>query len=383
MLNFTYFNPVKIVFGKGSIAELPKVLPSPKKVMMVYGGGSIKRNGVYDQVISGLKGVEFIEFSGIEPNPEYETCMKAVDLARREKVDFVLGVGGGSVADAAKFIALAIPFEGKEPWDILLGDPLKTALPVGVIITLPATGSEMNNKGVISYRARDRKLSFTNDLAYPLFSILDPEVTFSLPTRQTINGIVDAFIHTTEQYLTYPVNSPLQDRQAEAILLTLIEEGPKVLANPKDYDARANIMWAATNALNGLIGCGAPGDWASHAIGHELTALFGVDHGQSLGVVMPALLKYLKEAKKAKLAQYGRRVWGLSGSNDDALADQAISRTIAFFEEIGMPTRLSAYGIARESYGKVAESLGKRERQFGEHMNIGPQEVPAILALAE
>ncbi len=382
MFNFTFYNPVKIVFGKGSIAKLPELLPSSGKIMLLYGGGSIKKNGVYDQVIAGLKGFSTIEFSGIEPNPEYETCMKAVELARKENVDFLLAVGGGSVADAVKFIAAAIPFKG-DPWTLLSDRlPITKAVPLGVIITLPATGSEMNGNSVISRRAIDQKRDIASPALYPQFSILDPETTYTLPTRQVINGIVDAFVHTTEQYLTYPVDAPLQDRQAEAILLTLIEEGPKVLKNPKDYDSRANIMWAATNALNYLIACGVPQDWVTHMIGHEITAFFGLDHAQTLAIVLPALWTHQKELKKEKLIQYGRRVWNLSGT-DDEIADAAITRTREFFESLGQPTRLSAYKIPVAETKKVVDALAARHFVGGERKNITSKEVQEILTLAE
>ncbi len=293
MLNFTYHNPVKVVFGKGAIAELPKLIPAEAKVLMTYGGGSIKQNGVYEQVIHAMQGRPMLERGGIEPNPRYETCMKAVELAKAEGVDFLLAVGGGSVVDGTKFIAAAVPYRGGDPWDMLLdwGRVPANPLPLGCVLTLPATGSEMNGGAVISRESTGEKLFFVTPQTFPRFSILDPETTYSLPPRQVANGIVDAWVHTTEQYLTYPAEAPLQDRQAEAILLTLIEEGPKALADPQNYAVRANLMWCATQALNGLIGCGVPQDWATHMIGHELTALYGIDHAQSLALVLPGVLR--------------------------------------------------------------------------------------------
>ena len=313
MLNFTYHNPVQIVFGKGSIAELPKLVPAEAKMLLTYGGGSIKRNGVYEQVTPRPAGRRMIEFGGIEPNPRYETCLKAVELARAEGVEFLLAVGGGSVVDGTKFIAAAVPYKGKDPWDMLTNWIRVPAnpLPLGCVLTLPATGSEMNGGAVISRNATQEKLYFVSPRTFPRFSILDPETTYSLPPRQTANGIVDALVHTTEQYLTYPADAPLQDRQAEAILLTLIEEGPKALADPQNYAVRANLMWCATQALNGLIGCGVPQDWTTHMIGHELTALYGIDHAQSLALVLPGTLRHQRQRKRAKLLQYAQRVWNL------------------------------------------------------------------------
>lgn len=382
MRNFSLYNPVHIVFGKGEISKLPELLPKGAKVLLVYGGGSIKRNGVYDQVVNGLKGFPHLEFSGIEPNPEYETCMKAVELARKEKVNFLLAVGGGSVIDAVKFIAAAIPFKGT-PWALLSENaPCGEAVPLGVVLTLPATGSEMNPHAVISRRATSQKLTLSNPLLYPKFSILDPETTFTLPKQQLVNGIIDTFVHALEQYVTYPEDAPLQERQAEAILLTLIEETPKILGAQNDYAARANFMWAAASALNSTISSGVPQDWATHMIGHELTAFFGLDHAQSLAVILPALWTHQKENKKEKLAQYGRRVWNLSGS-DNEVADAAIAKTREFFEKLGVPTKLSAYNITLADTRKIVKALSARKVKEGERGNITGAAAGEILALAE
>jgi NADP-dependent alcohol dehydrogenase len=382
MLNFTYQNPVKIVFGKGTIAQLSKLVPADQKVMVTYGGGSIKRNGVYDQVMDALKDHEVVTFGGIEPNPCYETLMQAVAQAKTERVDFLLAVGGGSVADGTKFIAAAIKYEGTEPWDIpAKGAKVTAAVPMGVVLTLPATGSEMNPTGVISRGSTQEKFPFASPFTYPQFSIMDPETTFSLPPNQVANGIVDAFIHVIEQYLTYDVNSPLQDRQAEAILSTLIEQAPKVKAEPENYDVRANIMWCATQALNGIIGCGVVSDWATHMIGHELTAAFGLAHAETLAIVLPGLLRHERNAKCAKLAQYGRRVWGIQGLPDDETADLAIARTETFFEETGVRTRLSAYGLTPADCAIVSERFRSRGTKLGEHQAITAKETAEILAL--
>lgn len=388
MLNFTFYNPVKIVFGKGTIAQLGELIPAGKRILLAYGGGSIKSNGVYDQVKNALKGRDCIEFGGIEPNPLYETCMKAVEMCRKEKIGFILAVGGGSVVDGCKFIAAAALYQGKDPWDILIpsANPqeteVKAALQIGVVLTLPATGSEMNPTAVISRKSIEAKRFFSSPLVYPQFSIMDPETTFTLPARQTINGIVDAFVHVAEQYLTFDVNSPLQDRQAEAVLMTLIEEGPKVLANPNDYEARANIMWTATNALNGLIACGVPQDWATHMIGHELTAAYGIDHAQTLATVLPSLLRYRKAAKQDKIIQIGSRVFGINDADKNSAAEKTICAVEKFFHSIGMPTKLSAYNIKPQDAAiKIYEKLKPLNQAFGEHADVTPEAVKEILLL--
>ena len=381
MENFEFFNPVKIIFGKGQIAKLRGAVPAGARLLVTYGSGSIKRSGVYDQVMAALEGHAVSEFSGIEPNPAYETLMKAVEVVKREGIDFLLAVGGGSVLDGTKFIAAAARFEG-EPWDILAKHaPVNAAVPLGAVLTLPATGSEMNFFAVISRAGTQEKFPFSSPLVYPKFSIIDPQVTFTLPARQVGNGIVDAFAHVLEQYLTYPANAPLQDRFAESILLTLIEEGPKTLANPADYNSRANLCWCATMALNGLIGLGVPQDWTTHMVGHELTALRGLDHGQTLAVVFPGVLAERKQAKRAKLLQYAERVWGLHTGAEDEKIDQAIESTRAFFESVDVKTHLKDYGVTPEVVESVSKRLAARGwTTLGERQDIGPKEVEAILS---
>lgn len=383
MQNFNFYNPVHVIFGKNTIAQLKDVIDRNQKVMMIYGGGSIKKNGIYEDVMKALSGYDVVEFGGIEANPDYDTCMKAVQKGVDEKVDFLLSVGGGSVLDATKLIAAAIPYEGENAWDdiVLMNSSIEKVLPIGCVLTLPATGSEMNGNSVISWRAQNEKRAFSSKLVMPKFSILDPETTYSLSQRQTANGIVDAFVHVMEQYMTYPVNAPLQDRQAEAILQTLIEEGPKAFEDPQNYDVRANVMWSATNALNQLISCGVPQDWSTHQIGHELTALFGLDHAQTLAIVLPALLRFQKENKFEKLLQYGQRIWNLSGT-DEEIVQQAIVETEEFFEAVHVPTRLKAYDIALEDALAIVFKLEKRNVKLGERGNITHKEVDAILRLA-
>lgn len=380
MLNFQFRNPTKILFGKGQIASISKEVPADWKVLVTFGGGSIKHNGVYDQVRAALGDRAVIDFGGIEPNPDYVTLMRAVDIARAEKVDLLLAVGGGSVLDGTKFIAAAVRYSG-DAWECVRkgGKGIQAAVPLAAVLTLPATGSESNPTAVISRRETGEKLAFMSPVLYPQFAVLDPETTFSLPARQVANGIVDAFVHVLEQYMTYPANAELQDRLAEAILSTLVEVGPRTLANPRDYDSRADFVWAATLALNGLIGAGVPQDWATHMIGHELTALYGLAHARTLAVVMPHLLRVQVEGKREKLLRYGERVWGITGQDASERVEAAIHRTEQFFESLGVPTRLSAYG-AEDAPERVVRQLSVRGAlPLGEKRDIDAARIAQIL----
>jgi len=379
MQNFVYHNPTAIVFGKGTIATLAERVPKDVPVLLLYGGGSIRRHGVYDQVKAALAGhPRLVEFGGIEVNPLHETCMKALEKVREHGVGFVLAVGGGSVLDASKYIAAAACLEGVEPWAILTsgGAVVQRALPIGTVLTLPATGSESNGNSVISRRETQEKLAFASPLVFPVFSILDPETTFSLPAKQVRNGLVDTFAHVMEQYLTYPAAAPVQDRFSEGLVQTLIEVGPRTLSDLRDYDARAGFMWAATLALNTLIGCGVPQDWSTHMIGHELTAFYGLDHAESLAVVMPGVWRHQLGRKRAKLAQFGQRVWGVDS------AEAAIEATEAFWQALGMPTRLRDYGVdADEAARRIETRFRQRGTVLGEHGDLDPAAVAAILRL--
>jgi len=358
MQNFTYQNPTKILFGKDRIADLAKEIPAGQRVLITYGGGSVIKNGTLAEVRKALSHAVVTEFGGIEPNPSFENLMSAVKLARETQTEFILAVGGGSVIDGTKFIAAAIPFSGEDAWDLVIRKaPVKEAVPFGTVLTLPATGSEMNSGAVITRKSIGAKLAFGSPLLFPRFSVLDPTKTYTLPPRQIANGVVDAFVHTMEQYLTYPADAPLQDRFSEGILRTLIEVGPITLQHPDQYEARASFVWSATLALNGLIGAGVPQDWATHMIGHELTAKFGLDHAQSLAVVLPAMLTERFEAKRAKLVQYAERVWDLREGDDQARATQAIERTRTFFESLGVKTRLQDYGIQAADIPNLVEAL--------------------------
>lgn len=382
MYNFEYKNPVKIVFGKGTIPSVVNQIPKRAKILMTYGGGSIKRTGVYDQVKEALKGFNLLEFGGIEPNPHYETCMKAVEIVKSKNVDFLLSVGGGSVLDATKFIAAAALYPDGDPWDILAKRGIvevEKALPIGAILTLPATGSEMNGNSVITKAATQEKKGFGSPLVMPQFSILDPECVFTLPDRQVANGVVDAFVHVLEQYLTFDVNSPLQDRMAEGILLTLVEEGPKVLADRKDYDAAANFMWSATMALNGMIAVGVPQDWATHMIGHELTAFHGIDHGRTLAIVLPGMMNLKRNNKGDKIIQYGERIWGITEGTNNERIDAAIAKTIAFFESLGVPTTLPEYDVPATTIDRIKLRFKENGTVIGEKSDIDFEGVEAIL----
>ncbi|MGB2078268.1 MAG: iron-containing alcohol dehydrogenase [Vibrio sp.] len=356
MNNFSYHNTTRVNFGEGQIATIAADIPKDKKVLVTYGGGSIKKNGVYDQVVAALKDHNWDEFSGIEPNPQYDTLMKAVERVKAEGFDYLLAVGGGSVVDGTKFIAAAALFEGDDPWAILAEKAeVNAAVPLGCVLTLPATGSE-TNMGAVVTRGKD-KLAFGNPLVRPQFAVLDPQTTLSLSEQQTSNGVVDAFVHVMEQYLTYPVNAKVQDRFAEGVLLTLIEEGPKLLETPNDLEVRANVMWSATQALSGILGLGVPQDWATHMIGHELTGNFGVDHGRSLTIILPAVMQVRREEKKAKLLQYAERIWNITEGDDDARIDAAIAKTKEFFTLMKTPVSLSEINLTQADIDTAMTSL--------------------------
>lgn len=380
MNNFIFQNPTKLIFGKGEIARLPKLIEKGRKFLMTYGGGSIKRNGVYDQVMTALKGYDITEFGGIEANPDYNTLMKAVKICREKGIDFILAVGGGSIIDGTKFIATAAKFEGEDAWDIL---SKKSRLPKPVdfasVLTLPATASEMNNGAVISRRDRQEKLAFHNPEGYPKFSILDPDVVLTLPAKQISNGIVDIYAHTLEQYLTTCLDTKVMDRWAESLLLTLIDEAPELLSGNPSYDSRANFMLTATMGLNGFISMGVDEDWATHMIGHELTALCGLDHGETLAIVHPGVMDVMRKEKHGKLLQYARRVWNITIENEEQAIDEAIERTENFFRSIGKKTRLSEYGIGDDVIETIVNRFKERGWNVGEHGIVTPEKTRQIL----
>jgi alcohol dehydrogenase YqhD (iron-dependent ADH family) len=386
MLNFELYNPTNLIFGKGQMEKLPTLVPQGAKILLAYGGGSIFKNGIHEQVINALKDFEIVEFAGIEPNPHFETLMKAVAIIKEQKVDFILAVGGGSVIDGVKFISAAVHFDGN-PLEILqkniLTKDVSKTIPFGTILTLPATGSEMNSGGVVTIESTKEKLSFGGSALFPKFSICDPTVIDSLPKRQLQNGVVDAYTHVLEQYLTYPHEGYLQDRIAESILQTLIQVGPGVVENPKDYALASNFMWSCTMALNGLIQKGVPTDWATHMIGHELTALYGIDHARTLAVVGPNLYRVMFETKKGKLAQYGKRIFNLTGTEDE-IANEAINKTVEFFHTMGMDTKLSDY---TKDFDKSADFIVDRFKErgwlgLGEKQNITLEKVKTIVEMS-
>ena len=387
MTNFELYNPTNYIFGKGQIAKLKELIPSNSKVLLAYGGGSIFKNGIHEQIESALVDFEVVMFGGIEPNPRFETLMKAVELIREQNINFILAVGGGSVIDGVKFISGAVKYEGDAidilKKKVLFKDTSKT-IPFGTVLTLPATGSEMNSGAVVTIGATQEKLTLGGSALFPKFSICDPIVVASLPKRQLENGVVDAFTHVMEQYLTYPHDALLQDRFAESILQTLIEIGPAVVQNPSDYKLASNLMWCATMALNGLIQKGVPSDWATHMIGHELTALYEIDHARTLAIIGPNLYRVMFDTKKEKLAQYGERVWNVTGTSVEEKANQALEKTVDFLVKMGMPTTLSSQ---TKEYAKTADVVVNRFEErgwkaMGEKQNITLEKVREIVEMS-
>lgn len=367
MENFIFQNPTKLIFGRGMIARIAKEIPAGKRVMVTFGGGSVKRNGVYDQVKEALKGFEMTEFWGIEANPKIETLRKAIQQGKENKVDFLLAVGGGSVLDGTKLIAAGLLYEG-DAWDLVLKGSASNAVPMGAVLTLPATGSEMNSGAVISRTETAEKYPFYS--RYPVFSVLDPTVTFTLPPYQVACGIADTFVHVMEQYMTTPGQSRLMDRWAEGILHSLIEIAPKILKKQDDYDLMADFMLCATMGLNGFIALGVRQDWATHMIGHELTALHGLTHGATLAIVMPGLLRTLLPKKQAKLVQYGERIWGITEGTETERAKKAIEKTESFFRSLGLPTRLGDAQIGEETILEIERRFNERKAAFGEDQDV-------------
>ena len=370
-MEFSFVNPTKIIFGQGQIANIQHEIPQSAKVLVIYGGGSIKQNGIYQQVTDALSEHQVFEFSGIEPNPSYETAMRAVAKIKEHNIDYLLAVGGGSVIDGTKFIAAAAKFDG-EPWDILAkAAEVTDALPIGVVLTLPATGSESNSYSVVSKLDTNDKLPFASEKVQPKFAVLDAQVTKTLPERQLANGVVDAFVHVMEQYLTFDHGAKVQDRFAEGLLHTLIEDGPRVFAEPDNMMVRENLMWSATMALNGLIGAGVPQDWSTHMLGHEVTALYGLDHAQTLAIVLPRMMNAMRQQKEAKLLQYAERIWGITEQDKNLAIDQAIEKTEAFFHSVNMPTRLSDYQLDEKVADAVVEQLERHDMtELGESQQV-------------
>ena len=385
MNNFEFKNPTKIIFGKNKIADLSKEIPANSKILMLYGGGSIKTNGIYDQVKKALKSFDLIEFGGIPANPEYSILMDALEVIKSQEITFLLAVGGGSVIDGTKFLAAAALYDGETPWDILTsGKPVLKGMPFGTVLTLPATGSEMNSGFVLTRKETKEKLASGGPALYPMFSILDPQVVSSIPQKQIANGLADAYTHVLEQYMTYPNDSLLQDRFAESILQTLVEVAPVILKDPSDYHAASNFMWCCTMALNGLIGQGVPQDWAVHMMGHELTALFGIDHARTLAIIAPSHYRYNLDTKKIKLAQYAERIWGFTKGTIEEKANAGIDKTEEFFHSLGIKTKLSEYTA---DYKGTAGIISKRFTDrgwlgLGESGKVTPADVEKIVEMS-
>ncbi|XWN37653.1 MAG: iron-containing alcohol dehydrogenase [Balneola sp.] len=385
MLNFEFQNPTKIIFGKDQISKLSSEIPENSKVLMVYGGGSIKKNGVYDQVTKALKEFDVTEFGGVPANPEYAVLLEALEIIKTEDIDFILAVGGGSVIDGVKFLSGAATYEGNEPWDILAkGIRTYEGLPFGTVLTLPATGSEMNSGSVITREETKEKRVMGGPGLFPQFSILDPHVVHSIPKRQIANGLVDSFSHVIEQYMTYPVAAKLQDRIAESVMQTLIEVAPKIIENPADYDAAADFMWSCTMALNGLLRVGTPNDWSTHMMAHELTALYGIDHAGTLAIIHPSQMRYKFEEKKEKLAQYAERVWGITDGSMEEKAEAGIKKTEEYFHSLEMNTKLSEYtDDYKNTSNIVKERFEKRNwKGLGEKQNISPEDAKKIVEMS-
>lgn len=385
MNNFKYRNPTKILFGKGQIENLPTEIPANSKILMLYGGGSIMKNGIYDQVTKALSGYELIEFGGIPANPEYSVLLDALKVIKEENITYLLAVGGGSVIDGTKFLSAAALYEGETPWDLLTNKkPVTEGLPFATVLTLPATGSEMNSGSVITRAETKEKLAFGGPGLFPIFSVLDPEVIQSIPPRQLANGIADAFTHVLEQYMTYPIGAKLQDRFAESIIQTLVEVAPAIMKNPADYEAASNFMWSCTMALNGLIQQGVPGDWAVHSMGHELTALYGIDHARTLAILAGNHYRYNFETKKEKLAQYAERVWNITEGTLEEKAHAGINKTDEFFKSLGIDIKLSDY---TQDYSETGSIVAKRftERGWdglGEHKSLTPTDAQKIIEMS-
>lgn len=385
MNNFQFNNPTRIIFGNGEIKRLSKEIPANSKVLIIYGGGSIKKTGIFNSIIAELKDFTSGEFGGIEPNPTYEFLMNAVDLIKREGYNYLLAAGGGSVIDAAKFIAAAVLYDKEDPWGLLTDNrAVKKALPFGVVLTLPASGSEMNSGAVITRKSLETKLPFFGPALFPQFSILDPVYTYTLPDRQIANGVVDSFMHIMEQYMTYPVNSRVQDGFSETLLSILVEEGPKAMKKKEEYNTRANIMWAATLAYNGLIGVGVPQDWSTHMIGHEITAIYGIDHAETLAIVFPSMLELMKNDKREKLLQYGKRIWNINQSlTEDEQISGAIAHTKKFFQVMGLKTSFSEHGLGEEAIERIVKSLEEHGmKKLGENGTVTPDVVREVLRMS-
>ncbi|MBJ6362835.1 iron-containing alcohol dehydrogenase [Paenibacillus sp. GCM10012307] len=380
---FELYNSTKVVFGEDRVSRLGELVqPFGKRILLVYGGGSIKNSGLYDQVKAQLAGIDTVvhELPGIEPNPRLSTVNKGIQICRDEDIQFILAVGGGSVIDAAKAIAAGALYDG-DVWDFTIGKAVvKQALPLGTILTLAATGSEMNGNSVISNWETKQKRAFGSRLVYPKFSILDPKLTYTVPVNQTVNGIVDIMSHVFEQYFSLTTDTPLQERFGESILLTVIENGEKAIANGSDYNARANLLLAGTYALNGTLPIGVVTDWATHGIEHEVSAIYDIAHGAGLAIIFPNWMKYVYKERVDRFVQFAVRVWGVdaNGKTDDEIALEGIEATRAYFTRIGAPATLGELGINDENIQRMAEEA-TQFGPIGSYKKLAKEDVVNIL----
>jgi len=385
MNDFQFYNPVKVNFGKDSLELLPEMLQPYKNILLLYSENVIKDIGLYDRLMTHLDGKNILEYNGIKANPAYEDCMECVEMIRQNPVDLILAVGGGSVIDGGKFISAAAPFKGDDPWDMLAKEePIQDTVPLFAILTLAATGSEMNCNSIVSRNSTKEKLAFSNPKLYPVASFLDPTITFTLPPRQTANGIIDSFVHVLEQYLAVNEDTDLQDGLQEGLMKTIIKHAAVVKEDPKNYASRSALMWSASMAMNYIITAGTNGDWAAHMVGHELTSLYGIDHGMSVGIVMPALLDVMEEQKHQRLVLFAKNVWGLENDSEDELVSGAIQRLKDFIENVaGIELKLSNFNVADDAAEVIAKRFTDRGWVLGEQQNIDSETVLKIMDLCK
>ena len=389
MINFEFCSPTKFVFGRGAEAKVGSLVKQfgGTKVLVHFGGGSVKKTGVYDKVVASLKeaDVAFVELGGVQPNPREQKVREGIALCRKEKVDFILAVGGGSVIDSAKAIAFGATYDGDFTdhafgKDAKVMTPVPSALPIGTVLTIAAAGSEGSCNSIISLGPEKLKRTITGDRLRPRFSVLNPEFTFTLPPYQTACGLTDIFAHVVERYFTPTERVTVTDEMCEAVMRTVVEESAAVMANPEDYEARANIMWAGTVAHNNVCGVGRAQDWSSHGIEHELSALYDCAHGAGLAVVMPAWMEYVKDADVRRFARFAERVWGVAASDDlAAMADEGIARYRAWLRSIGMPTTFAELGAREEDIPLLAANLHLNGKTLGAFRPLTEADVRAIL----
>ncbi|MFT3951655.1 MAG: iron-containing alcohol dehydrogenase [Oscillospiraceae bacterium] len=388
MFNFSFSLPTRIYFGKGAEQQVGALCAEyGKKVLVHYGTGSIKKNGVYDKVIASLKeaGLTVFELGGVKPNPRLSLVQEGIALVREHGIGFLLAVGGGSAIDSAKAIAVGASYDG-DVWDFYCGKAQpKTALPVATVLTIPAAGSESSNSSVITNEDGLLKYGLTNDLLTPKFSIMNPEFTYTLPAYQIACGAADILAHMMERYFVNTPHVDLTDRLIEGSIKTLLEFAPRSIESPTDYDTRAELMWVGTIAHNGLLDTGRGGDWASHGIEHELSALYDIAHGAGLAIIFPAWFEYVSKTNPAKIVQFGRRVFGIDATEEAFVIGETIRRLRAFFRQIGLPVYLHEAGITQEHFDEMAKKAVARRGwgTIGSYVKLTTEDVLAIYTLAQ